>query len=138
MERLAFMRTVIGVVVGYIVFGAASVMLFIMSEHQPHDPATVPFMIVATIYGMVAALVGGLIATAISGRPDGRAGAIVAIVIAIGAVISMFTVPEGGQRWSMVAAIVLMAPMAWLGGKALTILKRQLFNLKRETPGGRA
>jgi hypothetical protein len=132
------MRTVIGVVVGYIVFGAASVMLFIVSEHRPHDPATVPFMFVATIYGMVAALVGGLIATAISGRPDGRAGAIVAVVIAIGAVISMFTVPAGGQRWSMVAAIVLMAPMAWLGGKSLTILKHQLSNLKRETPGGRA
>jgi hypothetical protein len=138
MERVAFMRTVLGVIVGYVFFGAASVMLFILSRHQPHDPATVPFMFVATIYGMVAALVGGLIATAISGRPDGRAGAIVAVVIAIGAVMSMFTVPEGGQRWSMVAAIVLMAPMAWLGGKSLTILKRQLSNLKRESPGGRA
>ena len=132
------MRTVLGVIVGYALFASASVMLFIVSEHQPHDPATVPFMIVATIYGMVAALVGGLIATAISGRTDGRAGAIVAVTIALGAVISMFSVPEGGQRWSMVAAMFLMAPMAWLGGKSLTILKRQLSNLKRETPGGRA
>ena len=131
-------RTALGAVIGYVLFATASVMLFVVSDRQVHEEASLPFMIVATIYGMVAALVAGLIATAISGRPDARAGAVLGVVIAIGAVVSMFSVPEGGSRGSMVAALLLMAPSAWLGGKSLTILKRQLANDSKETPGGRA
>lgn len=138
MERLAEMRTAVGVIVGYVLFAAASVLLFVMSERQPHDEASLGFMLVATTYGVVAALLCGLMAAAISGRQDARAGVILAVVIGLGAIVSMFTVPEGGSRSSMIAALLLMAPAAWLGGKSLTILKQQLTNPRQETPGGRA
>jgi hypothetical protein len=65
---------------------------------------------------MVAAFFGGLIAAAIARRSDQRASRVVAAFIAIGAVLSMFTVPEGGSRMSMIAALVLMAPAALMGG----------------------
>jgi hypothetical protein len=113
-------------------------MLFMVTGREPHDAATLAFMIVATVYGMVVALVSGLIATAISGRADPRAAAILGGIIAFGAMISLLTVPEGGSRGSMIAALFLMAPAAWLGGKSMTILKRQLANLRGESPGGRA
>jgi hypothetical protein len=132
------MRTALGVVVGYILFAGATIVLFMVTGREPHDDATLPFMIVATIYGMVAALVAGLIATAISRRSDPRAGAILGGVIALGAMISMLTVPAGANMGSMIAALVLMAPIAWLGGKSMTILKRQLANYSKESPGGRA
>jgi hypothetical protein len=138
MERLAVMRTGLGVVAGYVLFVLATIVLFMVTGREVHEDATIPFMIVATIYGMVAALVAGLIATAISGRTDPRAGAILGGVIAFGAMISMLTVPAGANMRPMIAALVLMAPMAWLGGKSMTILKRQLANYSKEPPGGRA
>jgi hypothetical protein len=39
----------------------------------------------------------------------------VAAVIAVGALVSMFA-DTAGARWTQLAALVVMAPSAWLGG----------------------
>lgn len=109
-------RTILGVIVGYVIFGVASVSLFVITERRPHDPAQLDFAIVATVYGMVAAFLAGLFAALIAGRPDDRASRITAGLIALGAIVSMFTIPDGGDRWSQIAALLAMAPAALVGG----------------------
>lgn len=125
-QRGHVIRTIAGVVVGYVLFGAASVMLFVMTGRQAHDPAPLDFAAIATIYGMVAAFLGGLIAAWIARRADMRAGFITAGLIAAGALGSMLTVPAGGDRWSMIAALVAMAPSAIAGGYFYHKLRRLL------------
>jgi len=110
------MRTAAGVVAGYVFFAVASVTLFAVAGQEPHEHVSAAFAFVSTVYGMVAAFLGGLMAAAIARRSDQRASRIVAAIIAIGAAISMLTVPPGGSRMSMIAAILLMAPAALLGG----------------------
>jgi hypothetical protein len=47
-------------------------------------------------------------------RPSAHAAA-VAVVIAAGALLSIFLDPSGAH-WTHLAAAVVMAPCAWLGG----------------------
>lgn len=120
-------RTIVGVIVGYVLFLAASASLFLLTGRQPHDPATIDFAVVATVYGMVAALLAGLIAAWISGRPDARAAMFIAALIVLVAIISLFTIPQGGAYWSQIAALIAMAPSALVGGLFYKKL-RNVFN----------
>lgn len=119
-------RTIVGVIVGYALFGVASVSLFMMTGRRPHDPAAIDFAIVATVYGMVAAFLAGLIATWLSGRTDARAGKFTGALIALGAIVSMFTIPVGGDHWPQIAALVAMAPCAIVGGAFYKKLRNSL------------
>lgn len=110
------MRTALGVIMGYLFFAAGAIIIFAVSGREPHAAAETGFMIVSTIGGMAAALLAGLIAASVSGRGDRRASLLLAAVIALGAIISMLTLPPGGHRWSMISAIVFMAPSAIAGG----------------------
>lgn len=125
-QRGHVIRTIAGVIAGYVFFGAASVTLFVITGRQAHDPAPLDFAAIATVYGMVAAFLGGLIASSIAGRADMRASLITAALIALGAVASMLTIPAGGDRWSMIAAAVVMAPSAIAGGYFYHKLRRLL------------
>ena len=108
------MRTAAGVIAGYVFFVLATLTLFAVAGIEPHEPADAGFVVVATVYGMVMAFIGGLIAAAIAKRE--RAAVLVAALMILAAIVSMFTVPRGGSRTSMIAAIVLMAPAAVIGG----------------------
>jgi hypothetical protein len=108
------MRTAAGVIVGYLFFALATLTLFAVAGQEPHESASLGFAFVATVYGMVMAFIGGLIAAAMARHQ--RASALVSALIAIAAVASLFSVPKGGSRMSMIAALVLMAPLALVGG----------------------
>ncbi len=61
------MRSLIAVIAGWVVFGVSAAMLFQLSGRDPHEPATIAFMIGSGIYGAVfaaAALAGGFVAAA--------------------------------------------------------------------------
>jgi hypothetical protein len=109
------LRSIGAVVAGYFVFAASAVLVFQLTGQDPHAPATLPFKVASIVWGAVFAMVGGWLAAHVSVRRPAMHGAIVAIVIAVLAAASMVADP-GGARWSQLAALIVMAPCAWLGG----------------------
>jgi hypothetical protein len=110
------MRSVAAVVAGYLIFALSAVVLFQITGQAPHRPVTAVFMIGSTVYGIGFAALGGSVAARLAPtRPLLHAG-IVAGLIMLGAAVSLLTAARADARWSQVAALVLMAPAAWLGG----------------------
>ena len=62
------------------------------------------------------ALAAGFIAVRIARRSDLWAATAVAVLIAIGAVVSLVMTPRDVEHWSQWAALLLMAPAAVVGG----------------------
>lgn len=109
------MRAVVGIVLGYVIFAGSAVALFQLTRVNPHAPVGAGFMAFTIVYGIVFAAVGGFAAGWIGRRPDTRCGLITAWIIASGATISLIASPAPGAHWSQIAALVLMAPAAWVG-----------------------
>jgi hypothetical protein len=107
-------RSIIAVVVGYLVFAVSAVALFGLSGVDPHHTAALGFMLGSTLYGIFFAFVGGYLAATIAPRQPRAHAAMLAMVISIGAVGSMVATRTLG--WSQLAALFLMAPAATRGG----------------------
>ena len=110
------LRIAVGVVVGYLVFAVMAVALFALTGREAHAAQDLPFMMLTTVYGMGFAFLGGYLAGWIAGRREPLTGAVLATVIALGALASIPSVPKGTVPWTQLAALVLMAPCALLGG----------------------
>jgi len=110
------LRSVAGVVAGYIVFAASAFAMFRVSGRDPHQLQDASFVIFSIAWGMACAFAGGYLAAAIAGRKARFHGGVVALIVALGAVASMLAQPGAGSWWSQVAALVLIAPAALLGG----------------------
>lgn len=109
-------RSLGAVAAGYLVFAGSAALLFQLSGQAPHAPATQAFKIGSIVWGCVSALIAGFLTAHVAGRRPSTHAAIVALIIAAGAVLSLVLAPPGTARWSQVAALVLMAPCAWIGG----------------------
>jgi hypothetical protein len=105
------LRTIAGILIGYLVFAVPSFLLFRLAHVDPHLPASLTVKVIAIIYGVVFALLGGYLGTAI-GQKFWIAFTIAAILTA-GAVSSMIAT---GINWSPLAALVGMAPATMVGG----------------------
>jgi hypothetical protein len=110
------LRSIGAVAAGYLVFGGSAALLFQLSGQQPHAPSTAAFKIGSVIWGAVFALIAGFLTAHIAGRKPSTHAAIVAALIAAGALVSLIFSPGGTARWSQLAALLVMAPSAWLGG----------------------
>jgi hypothetical protein len=110
------LRSISAVVAGYFVFAASAVLLFQLSGRAPHAEAPLAFKIASIVWGCVFAMVAGFLAGHVSVRRPETHAAVVAAVIAVGAVASMIA-DAASPHWSQIAALVLMAPCAWLGGR---------------------
>ena len=108
-------RSIGAVAAGYMVFGASAFLLFQLSGIDPHQPAPVTFKIASIIWGCVFALVAGWLTARVAGTRPVVHAAVLAVLIALGALASLATRP-GDAMWSQISALVLMAPCAWLGG----------------------
>jgi hypothetical protein len=109
------LRSIGAVVGGYFIFAASAALLFQLSGQAPHADAPLAFKIASTVWGAVFALVAGWLAAHISVRRPAAHGAAVARGLAPGArgyVFSSFS----DAIWSQLAALIVMAPCAWLGG----------------------
>jgi hypothetical protein len=110
------LRSVGSVIVGYLVFALCAYAFFRLSGQAPHQPAPVPIMIIGVVLGMVFAAAGGYVAAWLGGRhPLGHAVA-VAAVLALGASVSLVATLGKGVVWTQLAALLLMAPCAVVGG----------------------
>jgi len=62
------LRAIAGIIVGYLIFAVPSFLLFRITGHDPHAPASVALEVSAILCGVVFALLGGYMGTTISGR----------------------------------------------------------------------
>jgi hypothetical protein len=109
------LRSIGAVAAGYLVFGSSAALLFQMSGHLPHEPAPAGFKIGSIVWGAVFALIAGWLTARIAARRPATHAAVLAGLIALGAVVSLVAGP-GSAIWSQVSALLIMAPCAWIGG----------------------
>jgi hypothetical protein len=109
------MRAFLAVVVGYLIFAGSAVLFFQLSQVDPHSPAPRGFEALTVTYGLVFALLGGFVTGKIAQRTDLGCGIALALVIALGATVSMIARPGGGALWTQTAALLLFAPASVAG-----------------------
>lgn len=107
------LRTIAGIVIGYIIFAVSAFLLFRVTHVDPHARATTGFEIFSIVYGIVFAMLGGYVGTAIAGKRTMWVAVIIAAILAAGAISSMVAT---GVNWSPVAALVCMIPATLAGG----------------------
>jgi hypothetical protein len=110
------MRAFLSILIGYLVFGISAVLLFQLAHVDPHQQPGVGFIIGSTVYGVVFAIAAGYTAARIAGKRELVYSGVVASIIALQALVSIFAQPGLPTYWSQIAAIVFMAPGAVLGG----------------------
>jgi hypothetical protein len=113
---LSLLRSVVAVIVGYIIFAASAFAVFRLSGRAAHADAPLSFMAITIVAGIMFALLGGYVAAWLAGRAPRAHGLAVAAILAVGAAVSLASTVGHGAIWSQVAALLLMAPSAALGG----------------------
>ena len=110
------LRSIGSVAAGYLIFGGSAFLLFQLSGVDPHGPAPLRFKIASIVWGCVFALVAGWLTARIApSRPVLHAGVLAGIIALMSA--SFLILPDRTDPyWTNVAALLLMAPSAWLGG----------------------
>ena len=112
------MKSVLAVLVGYLVFGASTVLLFLVAGIDPKQSPELGFRIWSTLYGIFFAFLGGYAAARVAGRKELWHASAVAGVLALLATISLIAQPTGSSIWSQIAALGFMVPAVILGGIA--------------------
>ena len=110
------LRSIGAVAAGYLIFGGSGFLLFQLSGQDPHQPAPPAFKIASIIWGAVFALVAGWLTARIAPKRPATHAGILAGLLGVLAACSLLLAEPGESRWSQVAALVAMAPCAWLGG----------------------
>ena len=108
-------RSVGAVAAGYVVFATSALLLFQLSGQAPHESASARFKIGSIVWGALSALIAGWLTGRIAGRRPATHALVVAVLIALGAAVSLVARPSDAV-WSPIAAIVVMAPCVWIGG----------------------
>jgi hypothetical protein len=109
-------RSIGAVIAGYLLFAVSAFLFFRLSGQAPHAAAAPAVMAGSIGVGVVAAFAGGFAAARLAGRKPLAHGLAVAAVIALGASVSLAGTIGHGAIWSQVAALLLMAPAAAIGG----------------------
>jgi hypothetical protein len=114
------LRSLAAVVGGYLIFALSAVALFQLVGRDPHAPQPLWFVIASAMYGIGFAGLGGFVAARVAPARALLHAAAVAIVLALGATVSLLTSPGADATWSQWAALALMAPSAYVGGRIAT------------------
>ena len=109
-------KSIAGVLVGYLVFAVSAVLLFWATGRDPHREQGIGFVVFSVVYGIAFAAAGGFVAGTIAARKPRQHAAAVALILAIGASASLLAQPGAGSRWSQLTALIFMAPAALAGG----------------------
>jgi hypothetical protein len=118
------LRTLGAVIGGYLIFALSAVALFQLTGRDPHAPQPLWFIVASVAYGMAFAGLGGVVAARLAPTRSLLHAGSVAVVLALGATVSLVTSPGAGATWSQWAALALMAPSAYLGGHLATRSQR--------------
>jgi hypothetical protein len=110
-------RTILGIVLGDVIFAGGVALLFYLLRVDPHAPVETRLMVFSIVGGIALALAGGFVAGWIARRNDLVCGIILAVIIAGGSIGSMIGRQGEGARWSQLAALLTMAPAALAGDR---------------------
>ena len=120
------MKSILAVLVGYLMFGIPTVLLFTLAGVDPRQEPEIGFRIWSTVCGVVFALAGGYTAARIAGKKEIVYATATACVIALLATVSLILQPGHSSLWSQIAALGFMTPAAILGG----VLRAQQVRIK--------
>lgn len=109
-------RSILAVIIGYLIFAVSAVLLFSLSGRDSHDVVPMWFLLISIVYGAFFAALGGYITATITPLNKFRHAAILSIVIGTGAWVSLLSRPGKGAIWSQLSALLAMAPAAMIGG----------------------
>ena len=109
------MRTLLSVLAGYVIFVASAVLLFKLIG-EPHAQPSTGFMVGSTLYGMIFAALSGYVATVLARGVSPVPAIALCLLIAVLGGIALIARPDSAARWSQIATVLFMAPMALLGG----------------------
>ena len=113
---MSIVRSILAVIVGYLIFAVSAFAFFKISGQPPHEVAPLSIMLESTAVGMLFALCGGYIAGWLAGRRPVVHGMAVAAVLAVGAAVSLLSTLGKGAIWTQITALIFMAPCAAIGG----------------------
>jgi hypothetical protein len=112
----AEMKSLLAVLVGYLVFGVPTIILFTVAGVDPRQEPELGFRIWSTVYGVFFAFVGGYVAARIAGKKEVTHATAMACILALLATVSLVAQPGHASLWSQIAALGFMTPAAILGG----------------------
>jgi hypothetical protein len=115
-DSVVMVRSVAAVVVGYLIFGVSSGLLFRLSGRDPHLVPSTGFLVFSIAYGMAFAMAGGFAAASIATRQRTLHALAVAGMIAVTSFAALIVEWGAGSVWSQLTTLVLMAPAAAIGG----------------------
>ena len=107
-------KTILGVVLGDVIFAGGSVLMFYLAKVDPHGPAPLNFIVISVVVGIVLAFAGGFAGSSLGARSDMICGMLLAVIIAVAAIVSMAGHPGQGALWSQTGALI-SAPAALIG-----------------------
>jgi hypothetical protein len=110
------MKSIVAVLVGYLVFGIPTILLFAIADIDPRQEPELGFRIWSTLYGVFFASAGGYVAARIAGKREVAHASAVACILAFIATASLIAQPGHGSLWSQIAALGFMTPAAIFGG----------------------
>lgn len=109
--------SLLAVIVGYLVFALSAVALFQATGRDPHAVQPIGFELSVIGYGAVFAGAGGWLTARLAPSRPALHGTLLALLIAVGATVSLLTSPATAATWSQWGALLVMAPSAWLGAR---------------------
>ena len=110
-------RSILAVMIGYLTFGISAGLLFGISGVDPDVWPSTGFLAFSIFYGIAFATLGGYLAARIAPHAEARHGAIVGLIMAVIAMVTMIMKWGDSAPWTEIPVIVLMAPAAWIGGR---------------------
>ena len=113
---MQFLRSIAAVLVGYTIFAVSGYAIFRLSGQAPHAEATTWFKLLTVVSGVLFALLGGYVAGWLAGRRPLAHAIAVALLLSLGAAVSLAATVNHGSIWTQVCALAVMAPAAVLGG----------------------
>lgn len=125
------LREVTAGLAGFILFMAASAILFHIAGYDPYSEVSRSFQITSIAYGVVFALISGYVTALLSPLSRVRPALMVALLIAVVAILSMLAT-DAVEAWSQLAALILMAPAVVFG----SILRHRQTDARTERKHG--
>lgn len=117
---MKIIRSLLSLILGYLVFAVAMVLLWMIFGYKPKDVPTDGFLVFSIFCECLFALGGGYVAALVAKRKRLLHTGILAGIVAVMGVLSLFFPQNELSWWANLATAFPIAPCFLLGGLMLT------------------